>query len=288
MKTVQEARIWGAGYLKEKAVENPFLEAELLLAHALSFNKTDLIKHRTAEIEPEKIIHFKTLIERRGERYPFHYLTGKREFLEWDFQITPGVFIPRPETEVLVLLADEFLTQAGIERPRILDIGCGSGVILISLLLLNPNASGVGIDICSKAVELTRANSLRLGTQERSEILNQSLEVIDTQFDLIICNPPYVEENSPHISPETLYEPSRALYSGSDGLDFIRRMLPRAKNLLTDRGGIFLEIGYNQGETVKQLLAENGFQDPTLYQDISGIYRVAGGKKLGKNLSKVD
>lgn len=286
MKTLQDAKNWGAEYLKQKAIENPFLEAELLLAHALAFSKTDLIKHKNRLIAPEEITKFQDLIQQRGERYPFFYLTGKREFLNWDFQITPGVFIPRPETEILVLQADEFLNQGDFTTPKILDIGCGSGVILISILLLNPEASGIGIDICSKAVELARSNSRQLGTDDRAEILNQTMENLNAKFDLIICNPPYVEENSPETSPETRYEPKKALYSGKDGLDFIRRMLPEAKKLLTWRGAIFLEIGYNQGDTVKDLLQENGFNEITLYKDLSGTIRVAGGKNFGTSLSE--
>nr|WP_245405901.1 peptide chain release factor N(5)-glutamine methyltransferase [Sphingobium sp. Sx8-8] len=242
----------------------PRLDAELLLAHALGTGRDDLLmRQRDLSVPPG----FAALLERRLKGEPIAYITGFRDFWTISLAVTPDVLIPRPDSETLIEAAvDHF----GARAPgRILDLGTGSGALLLAALSQWPRARGLGVDLSPAALAVARGNAERLELADRADFrVADWAEGIEGPFDLILVNPPYIARDAA-LSGDVLHEPESALFSGRDGLDDYRRIAPMLPRLIAPGGMAAIEIGHDQGESVSALLANQGFS-VSLRHDLAG------------------
>ncbi len=234
------------------------LDAELLMAHALGVGRSDmLLRHMDAE-EPAE---FAALVERRAHHEPIAYILGEAEFFGRSFLVDPGVLIPRPDSESVVQVALDHAPQEG----RVLDLGTGSGALLLTLLAERTGLIGVGIDASPAALPVAAANAARLGLAGRARILRHNWREEGWaeglgRFELIIANPPYVESGA-KLDPDVRdFEPPTALFAGPEGLDDYRIIIPQLRDLLTETGVCVLEIGRDQAEMVTEIAQLSGFQ----------------------------
>lgn len=229
------------------------LDAELLLAHALGISRNELLLRQQDLTVPSG---FGALIDRRIEGEPIAYITGVRDFWTISLRVTPDVLIPRPDTETLIEAAiDHFQGRA---PARVLDLGTGSGALLLAALDHWPQATGIGVDSSTAALAVARANAEHLGLAGRAAFqLGDWAEGIAERFDLILANPPYIESNA-DLAGDVLHEPASALFAGVDGLDDYRRIAPMIARLLAEGGMAAIEIGHDQRESVSALLQEQG------------------------------
>ena len=266
-KTIAEALRLGAGRLAGVA-DNPRLEARLLLGHALGLSTADLIRDADRPIDPTA---FDALVTQRADHVPLAYLTGHREFWSLDLAVSSATLIPRPDSETIVEAA-----LREVADPRlILDLGTGSGCLLLAVLHERPEAFGVGIDRSAGALAIARGNAARCGLSDRAAFVQGDwAEAIEARFDLILSNPPYIPApDIPGLMPEVaLHEPMSALDGGPDGLDAYRRIIPSLPRLLSPAGRAVLEIGIGQSEAVSALAAEVGLSAMT-HPDLAGIPR---------------
>jgi release factor glutamine methyltransferase len=256
-------------------------EARMLLGHVLQRPAVWLVAHDDAELEEEQLVLFSSLCTRRRGGEPIAYLVGKREFYGREFQVAPGVLIPRPETELLVDLALAKVGAGGTatQPPRILDLGTGSGCIAISIALECPKCEVVAVDASSAALTIAEANATRLGANVCFRNGDWFSPLPGKRFDLIVSNPPYIAAADPHLAQgDLVHEPPTALASGTDGLDAIRTIIAEAPGFLHPGGSLWLEHGYDQASTVKQLLISAGFRSVEQQEDIAGILRISGGR----------
>lgn len=252
----------------------PRLDAELLLAYALGMDRSAMLLRQHDLHTPEI---FAALLARRIADEPVAYITGTQAFWDMDLHVTPEVLIPRADSETLL---DAALDWFGPERSpgRIADLGTGSGALLLAALSTFPTAEGIGIDASPSALAVARGNADRLGFPERARFehrdwtktgWNTGLE----QFDLILCNPPYIEDAAALAPMVFAHEPHSALFAGKEGLDDYRILIPILRELLNPGGVAFFEIGYNQAESVGTLAAQAGFFTQ-LRHDLAGNPRV--------------
>jgi release factor glutamine methyltransferase len=244
--------------------DTPRLDAELLLAHALGISRNELLLRQRDLTVPAS---FAALLERRLSGEPIAYITGTRDFWTISLHVTPDVLIPRPDTETLIEAAvDHF----GASAPAtILDLGTGSGALLLAALDQWPGARGIGIDISPAALAVAQANADRLGMRARAEFrIGDWAEGLDGPFDLILINPPYIARDAA-LAGDVLREPEGALFAGAEGLDDYRRIAPMLPRLIGAGGMAAIEIGYDQGQSVAALLAEQGL-GVALRRDLAG------------------
>jgi release factor glutamine methyltransferase len=251
--------------------DNPRLEARLLLAHALGIGQNVLIRDPSRLIDT---IGFETLLARRTAHEPLALIVGHREFWSLDFQVSPATLIPRPDSETLIEAALEVF--AGRKPPaNILDLGTGTGCLLLALLKEFPTAFGIGLDLNQGAAALARANATRLGLIDRCGfVAGDWTNPLSEAFDLIVCNPPYIKgADIPSLMPEVAqYEPRRALDGGADGYDAYRTILPQLTHHLRPEGTAILELGLGQSNYIKELAREVGL-DGSLRLDLAEIPR---------------
>jgi release factor glutamine methyltransferase len=268
--TVAQAIRDGAARL-DGIADNPRLEARLLLAHALGVTQNDLIGDPNQQIDTTR---FGTLLDRRAAREPLAFLVGHREFWSMEFQVSPATLIPRPDSETLI----EAALAAFADRPapkNILDLGTGTGCLLLALLKEFPSAFGIGLDLGPDAAALAKANAARLGLADQSAfVVGNWTNPILGRFDLIISNPPYIPGPDIEIlMPEVgRHEPRRALDGGSDGYDAYRTILPRLPHYLEPRGTAILELGFRQATYVRLLAREAGLEG-SIRLDLANIPR---------------
>ena len=232
--------------------DSPRLDAELLMAHALGVGRDRLLLDPPAGPAP---VSFATMVERRLTREPIAYIVGHREYWTIDLEVGPGVLIPRPDSETLIEAA---IVHFGARAPRrILDLGVGSGALLLAALAQWPEASGLGVDMSEAALAIARANARRLGMADRARIERGGWDAASNGvYDLILCNPPYVETGAPLPPDVADHEPASALYAGEDGLDDYRRIAPL---LRLPPGGVgCIEIGATQADAVSALFEAQG------------------------------
>jgi len=247
-----------------KVSDTPRLDAELLMAAALGIGRDRLILDAPKGEVPAA---FPGFVERRKAGEPVAYITGHRAFWTIDLEVGPGVLIPRPDSETLIAAAVEHF--AGTQGPgRILDLGTGPGTLLLAALDEWPKATGLGIDASDAALEYARSNADRLGMGPRADLrVGDWAQGLDEQFDLILCNPPYVASDA-EVGPGVAeFEPAEALFAGSDGLDDYRRLAPQIGGLLAPGGLAAIEIGFDQAETAARLFEAQGL-DPVLARDL--------------------
>lgn len=244
--------------------DTPRLDAEVLLAHLIGCTRGDLLLHPDRPIDGKA---YDQLVSRRAAGEPVAHITGHREFWSLDLLVTPDVLIPRPDSETLIEVA---VKQCPPLPARILDLGTGSGALLLAALSEWPQATGLGIDASPAALAVAQANAQRTGLADRAAFrLSNWGEGLAEHFDLILCNPPYIADDEPLASDVRDHEPATALFAGSDGLADYRRILPQLPGLLTPDGLAVLEIGHAQGPALLALAAVHGFR-ASLHPDLAG------------------
>lgn len=253
------------------------LEAEVLLAHAAGRDRAWLFAHADDAAGPALAAAFGTLLERRLAGEPLAYITGHRGFWSMDLQVTPDTLIPRPETERLVELALERIPD--VADRSVADLGTGSGAIALAIARERPHARVLATDASAGALAVARRNAGRLGIANvRFGQGDWCIALGDGIFDIIVSNPPYIEDGDEHLWQGDLrHEPRAALASGPDGLDAIRTIARDARTHLAPGGWLLLEHGWQQGAAVRGVLQDNGYTDIVTVQDLESRDRVTGG-----------
>ena len=263
-------------FFKERGLLNPRLEADLLLAGVLGMPRVKLYAEWDRPLEPAEVQRYREIIVKRVQGWPLAYLTGKKSFLSWDFQVTQSVLIPRPETELLVeTVAEAFKGRTDITG---VDVGTGSGIIAISLAKLLPGSSWYGTDISKEALAVAEANAGELGVGQQIRFLNGDLlgPLMDrgASFDIIVANPPYIPSATiSSLQTEVRQEPLLALDGGPDGLDIYRKLLPQTQRLLKDDGIVAVEHGFDQRVPLENLFKQSGFICE-FRTDLAGLDRI--------------
>ena len=256
MKAIARALAHAARQLSETS-DTSRLDAELLMAEALHIDRDKLILSPPDRDVPKR---FWSMVKRRARGEPVAYITGRRAFWNIDLHVGPGVLVPRPDSEVLIASAIEHFETAPGPR-RILDLGTGPGTLLLAALDVWPSASGLGVDVSRRALSYASANARRLGFDGRLKLkLGNWAEGIAEGFDLILCNPPYIAEGAELGPGVREYEPDEALFGGKTGLDAYRALAPQLPRLLNKGGLAAVEIGFDQAQSVTDLLARDGLE----------------------------
>jgi release factor glutamine methyltransferase len=267
---------WTQGRFSERGLPTPRLDAEVLLAHVLGYDRVALYTHFDQPLQAAELTAYRELIKRRLAGEPVAYLVGKKEFRSLELRVDARVLVPRPETETLVEVA---LTVAG-ETAKIVDIGTGSGAIALALAKARPAASVWAVDRSPEAAGLARENAERLGLAVDVRVGDLFEPVAaDAPFDLVVSNPPYIPSGEvPGLPPEVRKEPHLALDGGADGLVVIRRLIAGALPLLRPGGGLALEVGAGQAPAVRALMDAAGYAMTAVTRDLAGIERVVLGQ----------
>ena len=268
---------WTTEFFAEKGIANPRLDAQLLLAHLLQLDRVGLYLNFDRPLSGEELDRIRPLVKRRGQREPLQYLLGRCEFWSLEFEVNPAVLVPRADTEVLV---EEVLARAG-EQGCLLDVGTGSGAIVVSLATELPQWRLVGFDISPAALTVAARNALRHGVAERVRMLQGDLvRLPDEHYDLVVSNPPYVAADEwDGLMPEVrCYEPRAALLAEEHGLACYRHLAAQVKTRLKPGGWLLVEIGHRQGEAVRQLFIDAGLTETFIRNDYSDQPRVVGGR----------
>lgn len=257
--------------LKEILEKFGTVDGSFLIENLLGLSKTDIFFNHNMDVPKEVEIKINEIYEKYLKDYPINYLIGKKNFYGRDFYLEEGVLIPRFETEILI----EKILKLGIEFKRILDIGCGSGIISLTLALEIPSSTVLGVDISSKALYVSNKNKDDLKVKNCRFKYSNLFESIEAEsFDLIVSNPPYINaQDMEELDNKVKKEPELALFGGEDGLYFYREIIKKSHKYLNENGYIAFEIGYNQGQSVKELLSFNGYKDITLIKDYNGFDR---------------
>ena len=266
MKTL-EAIKFGSEILKENKIKSHILDSEILLSKSINKLREEVLIDLDKEIEEKNILVFKKYLKRRSRHEPIAYILEEKEFWSKKFAVNKSTLIPRPETELLV---EKLLKIYKGKKISILDIGTGSGCILISLLSDLKQSTGVGIDISANAILVAKKNALKHKLKKRIKFINKSLNTIFVKkFDLVVSNPPYIEKKDiKNLSNDIKrYEPRIALDGGNDGLDVIKKVIYKSKNILKINGTLALEIGKGQIKKVSNILIDNNFRIKNVIED---------------------
>ena len=252
-----------------KTSDTPRLDAEILMAAALSISRDRLLLGNPNGQAPEAFFEF---VERRAKGEPIAYITGHRDFWTIDLAVGPGVLVPRPDSETLIVAAVEFFADTAGPQ-RILDLGTGPGTLLLAALDEWPKAIGLGIDSSETALYYAERNATRLGLANRATFrLGNWAEGIETTFDLILCNPPYVADDAETGPGVAEYEPHEALFAGPEGLDSYGQLAPQLPRLLAAGGLAAVEIGFDQATSAAELFRAQGME-PHVATDFGGRAR---------------
>ena len=263
----------GAKTLKQNKIKTHQLDSELVLSNLLKKKREDLLTNLNAEVSKNIIDDFEKLIFRRANREPLAYILKKKEFWSKDFFVDRNTLIPRPETE---LLCESVIKIFKNKNLYILDMGTGTGCIILSILSEIKGAKGIGVDVSKKAIIVAKKNSNKLGLNKRVKFINKSLEdIYNYKFDLIISNPPYIKNSDiKNLSDDVKrFEPRIALDGGKEGLDVIKKVIYKSNTILKKQGMLALEIGYGQYYKVSQILKEQNFKEELLIRDYKNNVR---------------
>ncbi|MBD5549948.1 MAG: peptide chain release factor N(5)-glutamine methyltransferase [Lachnospiraceae bacterium] len=271
----QEIYKQGVSALKKAGIEEASLDARLLLEEVCGTDRTALYVHGEKELTGQQEKEYLEKIRLRAERIPLQHILGKTEFMGLTFLVNRDVLCPRPDTEILVEEVMKYLHDG----MRILDIGTGSGCILLSLLHYSNDCQGVGADISESALRTAKGNAERLSAEQVCFVESNLFEHVEGQFEIIVSNPPYIKSSDiEDLMPEVKdHDPRSALDGGEDGLFFYRKITGRAKEHLPGGGMLFYEIGCEQGKAVSGIMEEQGFRDIQIVKDFSGLDRVVFG-----------
>ena len=281
--TIQKLIHWAAAYLKKHEVDSPRLSAELLLSTALGSSRLDLYLNFTKPLVTAELQEFKRLLLRRARREPLAYITGVKEFWSLELKVTPAVLIPRPETECLVEEALSILNEHAQNNSwRILDLGTGSGAIVIALATEKPQHSFSAVDLSPDALRLAAENACRHGVDKQIDFICSDwfdgIHPVGERFDLIVTNPPYIPTgNLAQLAPEIQeHEPCLALDGTPDGLASVRHIIEGAPPFLKTGGRLLMEIGHDQSGAVKKITASvEAYAKTGFRKDLAGHERVA-------------
>jgi len=277
--TISSLLTWSTEYFTKHHIDNPHLEAEILLSHALKLKRIELYIKHDKELNESELASYKTLILRRAKKEPSAYIIGNKAFMSLDFIVSPAVLIPRPETEHLVEAVIDY--SKTVEYPiNILDIGTGSGAIAISLANYIKNATVMAIDISNDSLLIAKQNAKKHEVESRITFLQSDLySNIPSlnKFDVIVSNPPYI----PSIEVEKLqeeiikYEPIKALDGGDDGMALYSKIIPGSIAYLKSKGYLILEIGQGQFLSVNKIIVDTGlFNEAKIIKDYADIERI--------------
>lgn len=265
--------------------QNELLDSILVLCKLLNVDKSYIYTYGDRKVSTDVVDKFLELMEKRSLGYPIQYILGEREFMGLDFYLDEGVLVPRPDTEILVEYIIKYIEDRyKQDNINVLDLGVGSGAISLSIANYCNNTQVIGVDISDKAIEVANINKNRLNLSNVDFYkgdLFQALDGLnmDKKFHIITSNPPYI----PRKDIEDLdiqvkdFEPRIALDGGLDGLDFYRKITPDSKRFLSQNGLLIYEIGYDQGESVRDILIKEGFKEVSIKKDLQGHDRVVAG-----------
>ena len=277
--TIMKILNWTKQYFEAKGVENPRLDAEVLLCAVLKCQRITLYVDFERPLSEEELATYREYVRRRGNFEPLAYILGERAFMRNTFKVNKATLVPRPETELLVeslIRIAPMLKREG--DVKILDIGTGSGAIIVSLLDYLPNAKGVGVDISVDALIVAKENSEKIGVTGRIGFVRSdvfSKLPLEKKFDVIVSNPPYIPAGDiAGLDKDVQQEPRGALDGGADGLDFYRRITAEAMDHMAEEGVLAFEIGIGQAAAVQQLCLDAGFVKTAVRKDYAGIERM--------------
>ena len=278
---ILEALNKGSAKLKRNNINSFQLDSEILLSEIIQKDRKFLILNYDKELKKKTLENFDDLISQRSKGKPIAYLTKKKGFWKDIFEITSDVLIPRPDTEIII---EEVLKITKNKRNlKILDIGVGSGCILLSLLREKKNFTGVGIDISKKCIDLCRKNSLKLGLNKKVKLFNSDVDNFNYgKYDLIVSNPPYIKScDLKYLDRDVVdFEPITALDGGTNGLSNILKVINKSSELIKIKGKLILEIGFGQKNDVKRILVNRGFYINKIVKDFSNNDRCIISTKL--------
>ena len=267
---IQSAILEGANILKNKSINSAKLDSEILLASVIDKDRKYLILNNDQNIKEKNLIHFQKLINKRSFREPIAYLTNKKHFWNYKFFVTKDTLIPRPDTELIV---EQILKLTKSKtKMKILDIGVGSGCILLTILKERKNFYGVGVDISKKCINISKINAKNLEVSSRVKFFKSDVDKFDLgKYDLIVSNPPYIKKfNLKYLEKDVVnFEPKLALDGGLDGLSEIRKVITKSSELIKKNGKFILEIGFDQKNKVIKLLKNKGFYINTVIKDLA-------------------
>ena len=267
---IKSAIIDGASILKRKFISSADLDSEILMAEAIKKKREFLILNSSFNIDKKDLRIFYELIEKRSTREPIAYIINKKSFWSSEFFVTKDTLIPRPDTELIIENVLKFTKNK--ESLRILDIGIGSGCILLSILKEKKNFYGTGIDISKKCLKISKINAINLKVDHRLKLIKTDVDkFISSKYDLIVSNPPYiVKKKLKYLDRDVVkYEPTQALNGGIDGLSEIRKVINKSSELIKKKGKLILEIGFDQKNKVINLLNKEGFYINNICKDLA-------------------
>ena len=257
----------GSDILKKNNIQTNQLDAEILLSKLMNKKRERLIINSDENVSNEIINNYNILLERRSKKEPIAYIVNHREFWSKDFYVNKHTLIPRPETE---LLCENVIKLFKDKEFNFLDIGTGTGCILLSILSELKKAKGIGVDVSKKAIDVAKKNSINFNLEGRAKFIVKPFnKIFGYKFDLIVSNPPYIKSIDIKNLKEDVrkFEPKLALDGGKEGLDVIKKVIYKSKTILRKDGLLALEIGFKQHYKVSQILKEQGFREKLLVKD---------------------
>ena len=260
----------GDAILREIGIKSHKIDSEILMSRVIKKNRADIILNSKNELSQKDYNLYENLIIQRSKQKPIAHLTGKKEFWKYEFSVTKDVLIPRPDTEIIVEKTLKLTKNKN--KLKILEIGIGSGCILLSILKERKNFYGTGIDISKKTIEICKINCKNLGLSSRVKLLKTDIDNFRYgKYDLIISNPPYIKKfDLKYLEKEvSFYEPKPALDGGLDGLSELKKVILNSSKLIKRNGKLVLEIAFDQAESVKSILKQNEFYINEIIKDLS-------------------
>ena len=266
---IQSALKKGQSILIDNNIISAKLDSEILMSQAIRKNKKFIILNLHKEIKKRDLEYFENLIQERARRKPIAQIIKKKDFWKYEFIVNNNVLIPRPDTEILIEQALKLVKNKN--RLQILDIGIGSGCILMSILKEKKNFIGTGIDISNKSLQISKVNGQKLRINNRLRLFKSNIDNFNTgKYDLIVSNPPYIKKsNLKCLEKDVGFEPKQALDGGLDGLSEIRKVINKSSELIKRSGHFIIEIGFDQKNKVKKILRDKGFYIKKTVKDLS-------------------
>ena len=266
---IQSALKKGQSILIDNNIISAKLDSEILMSQAIRKNKKFIILNLHKEIKKRDLDYFDNLIQERAKSKPIAQIIKKKDFWKYEFIVNNNVLIPRPDTEILIEQALKLVKNKN--RLQILDIGIGSGCILMSILKEKKNFIGTGIDISNKSLQISKVNGQKLRINKRLKLFKSNIDNFNTgKYDLIISNPPYIKKNKLKCLEKDIgFEPKQALDGGLDGLSEIRKVINKSSELIKRSGHFIIEIGFDQKNKVKKILRDKGFYIKKTVKDLS-------------------
>ena len=278
---IEKAINHGSKILEKYSIRSAKLDSEILISKVIGHERDYILLNQNDYLNKDHLNHFKSLINQRSKGKPIAYLIGKKDFWNYEFKINNYVLVPRPDTELII---EEVLKLTKNKNCiKLLDIGVGSGCILLSILSEKKDFYGVGIDISKKCLDLSKINALNLGVQNRVKFFKTDVDNFNYgKYDLIVSNPPYIRKfDLKYLDKEVMnFEPKLSLDGGLDGLSVIRKVVKKASELLRTNGILILEIGFDQKDRVKKILKNRGFYINKVLKDYANNYRCIISKKI--------